>query len=177
MDTMILVGATATGLALARTLLEETPRARSGPMWLFETYNYVLLVWTAAFLVIRLQTPRPPLRRLMCQPGMAACTAAILVTVIDTITWAIHWALLDPRNELLRMLLPPVYWPAHSHHVGQAVAVTWLGLILARRWRREPGWIDRFGRVIGVLWLLKMLLGSRWIGLPIYAIKAWIYPS
>jgi hypothetical protein len=137
---------------------------RRGALWIVESINYVLLIWTAGFLVLRLQTPRPTLHRLVCQPGMAACSAALLVTAFDTITWSIHWALLDPGNELLRMLLPPVYWPSHTHHVGQAVAVTWLGLLLSRRWRPEPGWIDRFGRLIGILWLLTMLLDSRLSG-------------
>jgi hypothetical protein len=171
---MILIGTTAAGLALARAMLDNTTRMRRDPMWIVETIDYLLLVWTAGFLVLRLWEPRPALRRLICQPGTAACTAALLVTAIDTITWAIHWALLDPRNELLRMLLPPVYWPAHSHHVGQAVAVAWLGLLLSRRWRPEPGWIDRFGRFIGVLWLLTMLLDSRLIGWAGAALLSWM---
>jgi hypothetical protein len=171
---MILIGTTAAGLALARAMLDRSPRMRRDPMWIVETINYLLLVWTAGFLVLRLWEPRPVLRRLICQPGMAACTAALLVTAIDTTTWAIHWALLDPSNELLRMLLPPVYWPAHSHHIGQAVAVAWLGLLLSRRWRLEPGWIDRFGRFIGVLWLLTMLLDSRLIGWASATLLSWM---
>jgi hypothetical protein len=171
---MILIGTTAAGLALARTMLDGATRMRRDPMWIVGTITYLLLVWTAGFLVLRLREPRPALHRLICQPGMAACTAALLVTAIDTITWAIHWALLDPRNELLRMLLPPVYWPAHSHHVGQAVAIAWLGILLSRRWRPEPGWIDRFGRLTGVLWLLTMLLDSRLIGWASATLRFWM---
>ncbi len=161
---MILIGTTAAGFALARTMLEETARMRLGLMWLTGMVTSMLLVWTVTLLVLRLQRPRPTLHRLICQPGMAACLAAVLVTTIDTINWSIHWVMLDPRNALLRMLLPPVYWPGHTHHVGQAVAVTWLGLLLSRRWRPKPGWIDRFGRLIGVFWLMTMLIDSRLIG-------------
>jgi hypothetical protein len=32
---------------------------------------------------------------------------------------------------------------------------------LSRRWRPEPGWIDRLGRVIGALWLLSLLCDWR----------------
>jgi hypothetical protein len=171
---MILIGTTAAGLALARTMLDNTTRMRGDPMWIVETIIYLLLVWTAGFLILQLREPRPSLSRLIRQPGMAACTAALLVTAIDTITWTIHWAMLDPKNELLRLLLPPVYWPAHSHHVGQAVAVTWLGILLSRRWRPEPGWIDRFGRLIGVLWLLTMLLDSRLTGWALQTVLPWM---
>jgi len=94
---MLLIGTTAAGLALARAMLDHTTRMRRDPTWIIETINYLLLVWTAGFLVLRLWEPRPVPRRLICQPGMAACTAALLVTAFDTTTWAIHWALLDPR--------------------------------------------------------------------------------
>lgn len=160
LDGMILIGATAGGLALARAMMDAGPRTRGGRNWLIENVTYTLLVCTVGCLLVRLQDPRPSLRRLMCQPGMAACSAAVLATAIGITTWSIRWALLDSQNDMLRMLLPPVYWPGHSHHVGQAVAAAWLGLLLSRRWRPEPGWIDRFGRSIGVLWLLTMLLGS-----------------
>lgn len=41
-----------------------------------------LASWTVCFLILRLRQPRPVLRRLARQPGMAACSAAALVLVI-----------------------------------------------------------------------------------------------
>ena len=35
-----------------------------------------------------------------------------------------------------------------------AVPMTWILLIATRRWNLEPSWIDRFGRVLGVLWMV-----------------------
>jgi hypothetical protein len=34
-----------------------------------------------------------------------------------------------------------------------ALAVVWLILAASRRFRPEPSWIDRLGRVLGVLWI------------------------
>ena len=97
MDGMILVGTTAAGLALGRSMLTDASRMRPGLTHLAETIVYVLLVWTAGFLVIRLQRPRPTLRRLMCQPGMTACSAALLIAAVDITTRMIDWALLIDR--------------------------------------------------------------------------------
>ncbi len=120
--------------------------------------TFFLLALTLGFLPLRLRRPRPPLRRLMCQPGMAACCAVAVVTLVDATSWAIYWAKLDPQNADAMLAR---YWRGHSHHPGIAVAATWLGLLLSRRWRPEPGWVDRSGRLIGVLWLLTLLCDWR----------------
>ena len=38
---------------------------------------------------------------------------------------------------------------------GYAVAA-WLTLAIGRRWRPEPSWVNRWGRAIGVFWLLMI---------------------
>ena len=97
---MILVGIDGGRAGYAgRTMLTDAPRARPGPTRLAEMIAYGLLVWTAGFLMIRLQQPRPTLRCLMCQPGMAACSAALLIAAVDVTTWTIDWALLDPPKR------------------------------------------------------------------------------
>ena len=37
----------------------------------------------------------------------------------------------------------------HIDECGFSVAVAWLTLTLGGRWRPEPSWIDRMGRVLG----------------------------
>jgi hypothetical protein len=170
LDAMILVGASAVGLALARTILKDALMMPRSPMWVARPITYFLLSWTLAFIPLRLRRPRPPLHRLMDQPGMAACCAVAIVTAIDVISRAIYVLLLEPphaREMLAR------YWRGNSQHLGPAVAVTWLGLFLSRRWRPEPGWLDRIGRVIGVFWLLTLLCDwrfGRWTFLITYRI-------
>jgi hypothetical protein len=37
---------------------------------------------------------------------------------------------------------------------GFAVAICWATLALGGRWRAEPSWIDRLGRIVGVAWMV-----------------------
>jgi hypothetical protein len=37
--------------------------------------------------------------------------------------------------------------------IGVAVASSWLLLLVSGRWRPEPSWIDRSGRVLGWIWI------------------------
>jgi hypothetical protein len=32
--------------------------------------------------------------------------------------------------------------------------LAWVCLIATRRWNPEPTWIDRFGRILGALWMV-----------------------
>ena len=42
--------------------------------------------------------------------------------------------------------------------LSAAVAGTWLVLLLDRRWKPEPSWIDRAGRLLAVYWLTAGLM-------------------
>ena len=42
--------------------------------------------------------------------------------------------------------------------VGLTVAMGWLILSLGHRWRPEPSWIDRAGRIVGAYWLLMIVV-------------------
>jgi hypothetical protein len=164
LDAMILVAAVACGLALGRTILGDA----GGWPWSIVSLHfarpasYFLLAPTLAFLPIRLRRPRPSRRRLMLQPGMAACCAVAVVTAIDATAWMSYSIGLPPEygTEMLAR-----FWRLAWGHPGWGVAATWLGLALARRWRPEPGWIDRLGRALGVLWLTTLLCDwplGRW---------------
>jgi hypothetical protein len=43
--------------------------------------------------------------------------------------------------------------------VGCAVGMGWGALALSRRWKPEPGWVDRVGRVLGYAAIATVLLG------------------
>ncbi len=45
-----------------------------------------------------------------------------------------------------------------SSPCGSAVAAVWVLLALSGRWRPEKSWIDRVGRLLGVLWILISFL-------------------
>lgn len=114
-----------------------TPLSRPD-MWAVHVYAAVVGsvgILTVTFLVIRLRRPRPTLRQLIRQPGMMACT--IIVAYIPMLS------LFTSRRS------GPLLWLTMSASVAAAWIVTWW----CGRLRPEPGWIDRFGRVLGACWI------------------------
>jgi hypothetical protein len=158
---MVLVAATAIGLALARARIDHAFWMFSGPARFSDPASLFLLVFTVVYIPIRLRGPRPSLLRLMRQPGTAACAAVVIVMTIDEIIWILYCV----RNSYSAAQTQPMFWRVNSDHVPPAVAAVWLGMLFSRRFRPEPCWIDRFGRAIGFLWLLKLAIGwpfLRW---------------
>jgi len=150
-DAMILVAATAVGLALA-PVLATSGRARGMALKLDQHALMGLLIsWTIALLVLRLRRPRPRLRRLAVQPGFiaGAAASATLAMLGPLIGLASYLSTLKGRGgdvrDLVVLIIP---------QVGFAVAGAWLAVALSGRRRPEPGWIDGLGRFVGALWLV-----------------------
>jgi hypothetical protein len=122
-----------------------------------------LAVWTAAFLVIRLRAPRPRRRRLLMQPGFVAAVVALSILTIE---WSmlLGSAWLDGRFNFSSPLRINAFVANGvvllAHHAGWAVLASWLTLVLVGRWRPEPSWIDRWGRVLGCTWIIIGPLAS-----------------
>ena len=95
----------------------------------------ILGIASLALLALRLRAPRPGRPVLLAQPGFWGCAAPLLVMAC----YPAILAYLGIRPDI-------------GMDSG-AVAIAWLSLGIARRWRPEPSWIDRAGRVIGLLWL------------------------
>ena len=170
-DAMILIVATAIGTALVRTYLLDimasmprrgiwmppNPRIRTQIAMRAVLLAGVplLAVWTVALLLLRLRRPRPRLRRLFRQPGAIACAVVMLAVPLDA-PWMV-------------LIFNTGYWDTYNaaniivNHVGGGYVVLggWSTLALSGRWRAEPSWIDRAGRIIGVAWIVATVL-SRW---------------
>jgi hypothetical protein len=97
---------------------------------------------TLAALIYRLRRPRPRWRRLVRQPGMAAVLTAVIV-----------WLASLP----LVVLEPDLGRPAVL--AGFGITARWGLLRLSRRWRCEPSWVDRLGRLVGITWIALSLWG------------------
>lgn len=167
LDVMILVAATAVGLALARTILGDAFSVPRSPMWVSRPVTYFLLAWTLAFIPLRLWRPRPSLHRAMIQPGMAACCAVAIVVAIDAFSWITY----SVQNEyiLRRFTVLQVgyahnsfesIWSDLGTDTSLAITALWVILALGGRWKSAPIPADRFGRLLGVGWIGCAVLGS-----------------
>ena len=69
--------------------------------------------------------------------------ATRMVGVLSLRSWGPCWEwLLETQTGLL---VPSAIVPA-------TVVVAWLALALSTKWKAEPSWIDRSGRLLGLLW-------------------------
>ena len=175
----MLIAATAIGLGMGREL--------PGPLWQWTNYSasveagsFVAIAlevarwivvalplawaWTIALLMIGLQGSREGVRNRISLPGLAACGAATVALMIDAISLLAVLLAFAVRGDglgvevgdlLVGCILeidPGMGTP------GIAVTIAWIGLAVSGRWRPEPSWIDRAGRLAGVGWVALMML-------------------
>lgn len=104
-------------------------------------------------LAMRLRRPRPNLRSLSRQPGAVACAAAAAATaaggiiVLTMLLRGDDWRFLQDHPEASHP------WQIVQSPVSIAVPSAWFMLAWSGRWRSEPTWIDRMGRVLGAYWI------------------------
>lgn len=175
-DLMILVAGAAFSFWLApeglaygmRRMVEIVSESRSvylATVWsdaILTRTQPILAAWSLTVLVLALRRGESR-RRLARQPGFVACAAAVLVLILVA-------PMAYGRGPSLVAGLPAsVRWKVHLQYAfgpinaecGLAVAAAWLTLVLGGRWRPRPDWIDRFGRGVGIVWLL--LIPIRWL--------------
>ena len=184
-DGMILVAAVAFGFGLLHSwypycsmfwalFFERLPSLKA---WSKDLIQYFLTLFlssampfavsaTVATMGSRLRGPRPRSRRLARQPGWMACLAASLGLLS---AWAFTWARYSTSSSFIRCchLSPPddgMEYNTFSHVAAQlagfAVVVAWATLLAGRRWRAEPSWVDRLGRLVGLAWIAMGLMAA-----------------
>ncbi len=170
LDGMILVAASAVAIASSREIgIGGVFDGWSKQDWsgrmdaVLQTGVDVLIpslpVITPALLVLRLRRPRPPLRRLLLQPGAVACAVAAVGMVVGVLDGSVEYAVNAinagtpsvPHRNLIGLV------DASLRPVAFAVPVCWGLLATSRLCRPEPSWIDRTGRVVGILWVVLAL--------------------
>jgi hypothetical protein len=124
-----------------------------------------LMTITPGVLFMRLRRPRPRWRRLVQQPGMAACSAAIVPIAIALLQICrLEWQF--DHVGYGDMYAPRVSWESLfwdcGFQAGLWVLAAWLALALSGRRLSEPSAIDRLGRLVGAGWL--MILAVQILG-------------
>ncbi len=128
-----------------------------------------LVAWSVAILVLRMVRPRPGLRDLLVQPGVVACVvgmaatgAGIATRLMENIYEIVVFESEKDRLPFDGIQTSPFYildraFAIAGPYAAFGVIVTWGVLGVSRRLKPEPTWIDRFGRAIGVLWVVVVL--------------------
>jgi hypothetical protein len=183
MDALILIAATAIGLAWWRILKPDgifhdslgsissvgsLREKLNCVLWVVVDFYPMVVVWTFGLLLLRLRSPRPRMRRIARQPGFAtecAVLAALAVTVGELAGWMIagsglrFFLILTVRGQGLREVLDNgLRFDETIQQVAAAVVSVWGVMFLGRVLRPEKSWIDRLGRVLGVLWIVMYLI-------------------
>jgi hypothetical protein len=118
------------------------------------SYSMPLLVTlSVTVLAIRLRPPRPRLARLMREPGIVAMVAVSTMAAV----WVPSLAIMPGRKPLDPISFRQIYMSMPTS-VASAVAASWATLLVGGRWRADPGWCDRLGRLLGLVWLVPLLL-------------------
>jgi hypothetical protein len=150
-----LLGAMLTKEAWTRDGLEEI----GSEFLLLATPSAVSM--TLALLVLRLRRPRPVWRRLARQPGLMACLALVVAWGCSVVFTVLHLIAVDGFSiEAAGGQFADTFsWLEVFSKVGRmlggfAVAICWSTLAVGGRWRAEPSWIDRLGRIVGVAWIV-----------------------
>jgi hypothetical protein len=186
LDLLILVAFTAVGLGWFKAFYDDFLAATAPPpgtarwgvgVWrdplivhmACRLVTCLLVAWSLAFVIMRLRNPRPPLRQALCGVGTSAAFTAGTIVVCRCLEWALTLAAIwfGPRVQLevhpgfiisgLRDALK-YSMPELGGMVGPGVAVAWTVLALTGRLRLKGcGWLEAFGALLGVGWLLLEL--------------------
>jgi hypothetical protein len=153
--------------------------------------TYLLLVvampfplsWSLAVFLLSFRSPRPPLSRLVRRPGFIASGAVSLVDLIRLAGFLILGVRMALKSNNLfamdiwealtipfrirgpvtgRTIYSGPYFSTTAFGASTAVAVAWILLAAGRRWRPEPNWLDRTGRVLGWFWVAMIPFSCWW---------------
>jgi hypothetical protein len=110
--------------------------------------------WT--LVALRAIGPRPRRRRRFAAPGLAACVAVSAASLLNGLCAV---AIAAPkRSTPYDAFTAAVLRVVEPLPLAAAVFGVWAVLLLDRRWRPEPTWIDRLGRFLGLYWLAAGLI-------------------
>jgi hypothetical protein len=125
------------------------------------------VVWFASLLV------RPIDRRRLRRgaPGLIVPMAVAIVLGMNALDWLTsNWSSRWLRGDDVSFQAFLLILVTHGRlplTVSIAIAVAWITLAVVGRWRPEPAWDDRLGRLLAVCWLI--------LGPGEMLVRAWLF--
>lgn len=174
---MVLIAATGAGLAMFRPYSASL----AGPGWsqylhlrtietIYGAWSFIAAWLMIALLLLQYQRPHPRRGRLARRPGHAACCVAALALAVGAVHELTRFAF---RALTERPSSFHESWVTVSARVGPAIAGAWLLLALSGRWRSDPGWSDRLGRLLGCCWIGWLLFWTIPDPIRIMILRLW----
>ncbi|MHC5539965.1 hypothetical protein ACYOEI_17230 [Singulisphaera rosea] len=153
-DGMIYIAATGVGLSITR----EWNNLPAQSLHQIALGLPLLAAWSVATFLVCLRQPRPDFKRLGRQPGAVACGIATAFLLVFGILVLIVGPVPGSRMKFYMGMASAPWWVGllyrDSVAIGAAVAGAWLSRAIAGIRRPDPSWIDRLGRLLGVVWIL-----------------------
>ncbi len=134
-------------------------------MTCFRYLTFLLVGWTAAFLILRLRSPRLKVRRLASYWGTSGCIAATAYLIVGSVdalsawwsdfsgaqaTNASEYGLAFRLNEAVKDF---------GGTAGAAIIAVWCVLALGHHLRLERSWLEYFGLLLCAGWLSILFEG------------------
>ncbi len=173
-DIMVFVAATAAAFAIFRGLspgINFTTFGGFGEQWLFIWMHQIVpfpAMWSLALFAIVAFDRGTPRRRKLRHAGTVACCAAVVALALTTLVASTFYMLhfLEEIRVIPKIFshgrnahaLPPFANTPMEEIVGAAVLGAWSAMAASGRWKSQPSWIDRTGRVLGVIWIALFLV-------------------
>jgi hypothetical protein len=159
----------ADGIRFSIDYLNETPSLRlaiyRAALLLSRPVQPIVSIWTLTLLILAVARDHSRIRRLACQPGFVACTAAALVILVvgllNLATLKHNFVTGLPLSVRMPVCFGDALTFTHAE-CGIAVAGAWMTMILGRRWRPGRDWIDRGGLALGLFWIA--MVPVTWLG-------------
>ncbi len=133
---------------------EEIPKIVFGCIYLSLPGQFTC---NLALSLLALKRPHYSIRWLTRQPGVVGCWAASIA-----ILWRLSRELVSARTTGNWYLLPDhMTGFTLDNPTGPAILSVWLISLLNDRWRPEPTWLDRSGRIMSVIWIVETAIAPH----------------
>jgi hypothetical protein len=121
---------------------------------IFSSLNIFLSIMTIAIVSLALREPRPRVRRLVHDPGFAACSTAISILAVRTISAIVWWAAALGGDTRLPWAACVGVFDDLEGYVGAAIVAVWMIIAISGRGRSDWSSIGWLTMLMAVAWVM-----------------------